>query len=130
MSANPIVWWELATHDQEKSVKFFEKFFGWEFRMDEEMGFHKQINGKFTLDGGAIFTLRRAKLPFIALYIKVDDIHEIVKLIQENGGFIVDPPAELAPNEWICLFNEPSGVTFAMIQEPQKRSSITLLSFP
>ena len=36
---------------------------------------------------------------------------------QENGGFIVDPPAELAPGEWLCLFNDPSGVTFAMIQD-------------
>lgn len=25
---NQIVWWELATHNQEKSAKFFEKVFG------------------------------------------------------------------------------------------------------
>jgi len=116
MSSNPIIWWELATHDQEKSVRFFEKVFGWEFRLDEKVGFYKMRNGNFTLDGGGIFTLRRAKLPFVELYIQVDDIHEKVKAIQENGGFIVDPPAELAPGEWLCLFNELSGVTFAMIQ--------------
>jgi predicted enzyme related to lactoylglutathione lyase len=116
MSANSIVWWELATHDQEKSVRFFEKVFGWEFRLDESVGFYKMKNGNFTLDGGGIFTLRRAKLPFMALYIQVDDIHAKAKLIQEHGGFIADPPAELAPGEWLCLFNEPSGVTFAMIQ--------------
>jgi predicted enzyme related to lactoylglutathione lyase len=46
----------------------------------------------------------------------VDDIQAKATLIQENGGFIVDLPAGLAPDEWICLFNEPSGVTFAMIQ--------------
>jgi len=114
---NPIIWWELATHDQEKSVKFFEKVFGWEFRFDEKVGFYKIKNGSFNLSGGGIFTLRRAKLPFVALYIQVEDIHEKVKAIQENGGFIVDPPAELTPGEWLCLFNEPSGVTFAMIQE-------------
>jgi len=117
MSSNPIIWWELATHDQEKSVRFFEKVFGWEFRFDENVGFYKMKDGNFTLTGGGIFTLRRAKLPFVALYIQVDDIHEKVKAIQENGGFIVDPPAELTPGEWLCLFNEPSGVTFAMIQE-------------
>lgn len=119
MPANPIIWWELATHDQEKSVRFFEKVFGWEFRLDPDLGFHKMTNGGFTLEGGAIFTLRRAKLPFAALYIKVEDIQEKADLIRENGGFIVDPPAELAPGEWICLFNEPSGVTFAMIQTGQ-----------
>jgi predicted enzyme related to lactoylglutathione lyase len=116
MFANPIIWWELATHDQEKSVEFFAKVFGWEFRFDENVGFYKMKNGNFTLGGGAIFTLRRAKLPFVALYIQVEDIHEKAKLIQEHGGFIVDPPAELAPNEWLCLFNEPSGVTFGMLQ--------------
>jgi predicted enzyme related to lactoylglutathione lyase len=31
MSTNPIIWWELATHEQEKSVKFFANVFGWEF---------------------------------------------------------------------------------------------------
>jgi hypothetical protein len=75
-------------------------------------------NGNFTLNGGAIFTLRRAPLPFVALYICVEDIHEKAKLIRENGGLIVDPPAELVPNEWLCLFNEPWGVTFGMIQTP------------
>lgn len=118
MPANPIIWWELATHDQEKTVKFFSKVFGWEFRFDENLGFYKMTNGNFALDGGAIFTLRRAKLPFVALYIRVEDIHEKTKLIEENGGLIVDPPAELAQNEWLCLFNEPSGVTFGMIQTP------------
>ena len=120
MSTNPIVWWELATHDQEKSVRFFEKVFGWKFRFDEKVGFYKMKDGNFTLAGGGIFTLRRAKLPFVALYIQVDDIHEKAKSIQENGGFIVDPPGELAPGEWLCLFNDPSGVTFAMIQEEKK----------
>lgn len=41
MPANPIIWWELATHNQEKSVRFFEKIFGWEFRFDENVGFTK-----------------------------------------------------------------------------------------
>lgn len=116
MSPNPIIWWELATHDQEKSVRFFEGVFGWKFQLDVESGFHKIINASFVMQGGAIFTLRRAKLPFLTLYIQVDDIQEKVRLVREHGGFIVDPPAELAPNQWICLFNEPSGVTFAMIQ--------------
>jgi predicted enzyme related to lactoylglutathione lyase len=113
---NPIIWWELATQDQEKSVHFFETVFGWEFYLDESAGFYKMKNGNFNLHGGGIFTLRRAKLPFLALYIQVEDIHASAELIEANGGLIVDPPAELAPGEWLCLFNDPSGVTFAMIQ--------------
>jgi predicted enzyme related to lactoylglutathione lyase len=115
MTENPIIWWELATQDQEKSVKFFEEVFGWEFYLDENVGFYKMKNGRFNLAGGGIFTLRRAKLPFVCLYIQVDDIQEKAGKIESAGGLIVDPPAELAPGEWLCLFNDPSGVTFAMI---------------
>ena len=116
MSANPIVWWELATYDAEKSVKFFREVFGWQIDFDEKVGFFKMRHNPPTISGGGIFTLRRAKLPFVALYISVDDIHAMAKKIQEHGGFLVDPPFEIG-GEWICLFNEPSGVTFAMIQE-------------
>jgi hypothetical protein len=54
MSANPIIWWELATHDQEKSVKFFEKVFGWEFRFDGNVGFYKMISLALQILRGAL----------------------------------------------------------------------------
>ena len=117
MSSNPIVWWELATHDAEKTVKFFRDVFDWQIDFDEKAGFFKMRHNPPTVSGGGIFTLRRAKLPFVALYISVDDIQAMAKSVQEHGGFIVDPPFEIGGGEWICLFNEPSGVTFAMIQE-------------
>ena len=58
----------------------------------------------------------KARLPFVALYIQVDDIDEKAKTIEENGGFIVEAPFDTSSGSRICLFNEPSGVTFAMIQ--------------
>ena len=60
--------------------------------------------------------MRRAKLPFLTIYIKVDNIDTKVKLIEEADGFVVDPPLDLPGGSRICLFNEPSGVTLAMIQ--------------
>ena len=41
-------------------------------------------------------------------------------MVQENGGFIVIEPFDIGDGERICLFNEPSGVTFAMIQEKSR----------
>ena len=40
MAGDPIVWWELATHDAEKSVAFFEKVFGWDLPFNEQARFH------------------------------------------------------------------------------------------
>ena len=53
---NPVVFWELGTHDGPKSLEFLKKVF-------------------------------------------------------------VEPPHEIGPGTWICLFNDPSGVTFAMLEK-------------
>ena len=119
MQKNPIVFWELASNDAEKSVAFFKSVFDWDIAFDEKSGIHfiREDPSSCAFTGGGIFTLRRAKLPFVAVYIRVDDIHSKAKKIEEAGGFIVDPPQAFVPGgPTICLFNDPSGVTFAMLQ--------------
>ncbi|MBI5842497.1 MAG: hypothetical protein HZB19_20605 [Chloroflexi bacterium] len=37
MTANPIVWWELAAHDAEKTVQFFRDVFDWRIDFDEKL---------------------------------------------------------------------------------------------
>jgi len=121
MQKNPVVFWELASHDMEKSVQFFRDVFDWEIEFSERLGFY--VIPKIAPPGeeldGAVFTLKRARLPFLTVYIQVEDIDAKAKLVVENGGFIVEAPFDISPNSRICLFNEPSGVTFAMIQ-PKK----------
>ena len=119
MSANPVCWWELASHDAEKSVTFLQKVFDWNLVFDEKLGFYvmpADDGDQQVFGGGGVFTLRKAKLPFIALYIRVEDIEAKVRLVEEAGGLIVESPFEIQSGTKICLFNEPSGVTFAMIQ--------------
>jgi hypothetical protein len=123
MADNPVVWWELASHDAEKSVAFFRDVFGWALEFDESAGFYvmsADSQDQSAFAGGGIFTLRRARLPFVALYIAVDDIEAKVRQIVQAGGFIVEAPLEIGSGSKICLFNEPSGVTFAMLQRAHR----------
>ena len=46
---------------------------------------------------------------------------DTVELIEAKGGLVIEEPHEISSGSWICLFNDPSGATFAMIQ--QERSS-------
>jgi len=118
---NPVVFWELASHDAEASVAFFENVFDWKIEMIPNTiihGVHSK-NENAGINGG-IFTLQQAKLPFVAIYIEVDDIEEKAKLIGEGGGLVIEPPHEISKGTWICLFNDPSGVTFAMIQHTKE----------
>ena len=121
MSNNPICYWELASHDAEKSVAFFKKVFVWNFEYDANIGIHElPVANADDFKGGGIFTLKKAKLPFLTVYIRVKDIDEKVKLIEQEGGFIVIDSFELPSGTKICLFNEPSGVTFGMIESARK----------
>lgn len=60
-------------------------------------------------------------MPFLTLYVQVDDIEAKARIVEESGGFIVEAPFELPSGSRICLFNEPSGVTLAMIQPAPKK---------
>ena len=115
---NPVVFWELASHDAERSIAFFEAIFDWEFNAPPESPLY--VARTATEDGGVnggIFTLSKAKLPFLTVYILVDDIVDRAKLIEESGGLIIEEPHEIPGGSWICLFNDPSGATFAMLQQ-------------
>ncbi len=119
MHPNPVCYWELASSDAEKSTRFFHDVFGWDFEYDEKSTIHelpaKEVQKYFA--GGGIFTLKMPRVPFLTIYIRVDDIEEKAKKIEQCGGSIEIPPRVVTPGgPTICLFNEPTGVTFAMIQ--------------
>jgi predicted enzyme related to lactoylglutathione lyase len=98
--------------------------FGWDVFLDEQLGFYRvrPPSGSNPAQG-FVFTLRRAKLPFVAVYIAVDDIHAKARAVVEHGGNIVQGPEEPVPGSLVCLFNEPSGVCFAMIQQRQQEGA-------
>lgn len=123
MKKNPVVYWELASHAAEKTTDFLKKVFGWIPEYDEKTTIFEYPAGEAQDDfsGGGVFTLRRAKLPFLTIYIQVENIEVKAKLVEKYGGFIVESPHEISPGTKICLFNEPSGVTLAMIEKSKKK---------
>ncbi len=116
MAGNPVVYWELASNDAEKSVKFFEELFGWKFKLDSKLNVFDVPADVKEFFGGGILTLQKAKTPFLTIYVKVDDIDEKAAKVEKLGGMIVEPPYDVSERIRVCLFNEPLGVTFAMIQ--------------
>lgn len=109
----------------EKTIEFFKEVFEWKIEFNDRLGFYiiPEINPPNEAIDGAVFTLKRAKLPFLTVFIQVEDILAKAKLIPEKGGFIVDEPSEIPGGLKICLFNEPSGVTFAMLERKSTQPS-------
>lgn len=118
---NPVVYWELASHDADKSSRFLQDVFGWQMEYDPATTIH-EAPGNLAEGScpGGVFTLRKAKLPFLTLYIRVDDIEAKARQITAAGGLIIEGPFSLPSGSKICLFNEPSGVTLAMLEPAEK----------
>jgi len=122
MSNNPVIYWELASHDAEATKAFLCELFEWGAEWDSRIGLYDfEVPEGAPAAGGGVFTLRKAKLPFLTLYVRVDDIAVKAKKVEDLGGFIVEGPMDIPGGSKICLFNEPSGVTLAMI-EPANRA--------
>ena len=119
MANTPVVFWELASHDADKSAQFLKDVFDWDISYDADANFYDVPAFDAPVPGG-IFTLRRARLPFLTIYIRVDDIEAMVTRVEEHGGYIVDPPIVIDSGAKICLFSEPSGVILAMYEPPKK----------
>jgi predicted enzyme related to lactoylglutathione lyase len=83
MKKNPVVYWELASHDAEKTTDFLKKVFGWIPEYDEKTTIFEYPAGEAQNDfsGGGVFTLRRAKLPFLTIYIRVENIEAKARLV-------------------------------------------------
>jgi predicted enzyme related to lactoylglutathione lyase len=118
VASNPVCYWELASHDAGKTVAFLNELFGWRFAYDPATTIHERAPQAPDDDGigGGVFTLRTARLPFLTVYVRVDDIDDMAQRVERLGGLVVVPVTELAGGARICLFNEPCGVTLAMIQ--------------
>jgi predicted enzyme related to lactoylglutathione lyase len=118
MHKHPVCFWELASHDAAKTTAFLRKLFDWDLAFDTRLGFYTMDAGeqRQAFSGGGVFTLSKPRLPFLTLYVAVDDIEAKAAQVEELGGAVVEPPFEIPGGARICLFNEPSGVTLAMIQ--------------
>lgn len=120
MPANPVVFWELGTHDGPRSLEFFKTVFGWSSSPvpGAKTFFHTvETGGEGGGVDGGVFTLSQARPSFVTVYVLVEGIEAKAALVEKAGGLIVEPPHEISPGTWLCLFNEPSGVTFAMLEK-------------
>ncbi len=115
---NPIVHFEIPADDEQRAMDFYKKTFGWDFHkfdMPNNMVYWgvttSEVDEKMRptkpgeINGGLMKRVNPGQ-PFMN-YISVDSIDETLKAIVENGGIVVMPKMEIAPNMgWIAAFKD------------------------
>ena len=105
---------ELASADPERTRKFFEDVFAWEFEFMPEMEYHTYVAPSGP--GGGLMKPMESQPPGILNYLLSDDVDTDVKKIEGAGGHILEPKREIPGVGWWALFQEPTGITLALFQ--------------
>ena len=107
---------EIPTMDVSQSASFYSRTFGWKIRtrgdgaqaFDDVTG---EVSGAFVLDRPP------STRPGLLIYIMVDSVVATCKLVEANGGAIVQPLDPDFP-EIIARFSDPAGNVLGLYQEP------------
>ncbi|HEY4366501.1 MAG TPA: VOC family protein [Steroidobacteraceae bacterium] len=112
-------WHELATTDAAAAVDFYMTLFGWEKSGEFDMG-PMGIYYLFGRNGrqlGGIFNKPEQKPGGSAWlgYTRVKDIHRAVKKVGSSGGRLINGPMEVPGGDWVAMFEDPHGASFAAV---------------
>ena len=116
-------YFDMTVRDLEAARDFFEKVLGWRFERFpmpfEYYRVHAGIESEPGIDGG-IGRIDDAPLsggsPMTQVTVQVPNIDEVLSLVEESGGRIVEPKISIPGVGWYATCTEPGGLLFGVIQ--------------
>lgn len=117
-----LVHFEMNVKDVQKAIAFYENVFGWKFqKWDGPMDYWLIMTGDEIepgIDGGLGY--EEAGFPKVVNTIDVNDIDDIIKKIERNGGKIVKPKHAIPKVGWLAYFKDSEGVISGIMQNDPK----------
>ena len=98
---------EVTGKDGQKLQKFYKDIFGWDLDTDNPGGYgmYRQADG---LTGG-IGAAQDGGAGNVTFYVHSDDPQGVLDKVASNGGTVVMPLTQVAPETTIALFADPEG---------------------
>ena len=113
-----LVHFEMNVKDVHKTIAFYESVFGWEFKKwDGPMDYWLIMTGDENepgIDGGLGF--EEEGFPKVINTIDVNNIDDIIKKIESNGGEIVRLKHAVPGVGWLAYFKDSEGVMSGIMQ--------------
>lgn len=117
-----LVHFEMNVKDVHKTIAFYEEVFGWMFqKWDGPMDYWLIMTGDENepgIDGGLGY--EEEGFPKVVNTIDVDDIDDVIKKIEKNGGEIVKPKHAVPGVGWLAYFKDSEGVMSGIMQNDPK----------
>ena len=114
-----IVHFELNVKDVEKTIKFYENVFGWRIeKWDGPLDYWLIMTGEENEPGiGGGLGFEEEDFPKIVNTIDVENVDEIIKKIEKNGGEIIRPKHAVPGVGWLAYFKDSEGIVTGIMQD-------------
>ena len=111
-----VVWHDLLTDDVNEAKQFYGQLFGWTFQ--EHEGYTLILN-KGEPIAGIVYTAAVEDGSGRATWVtclSVADVDEHAGWIEEIGGKVVQPPAEMGKRGRYCIVSDPQGAPLVLLR--------------
>jgi predicted enzyme related to lactoylglutathione lyase len=104
---NKVIHVEVTGKNGPALQKFYSSVFGWSLNTDNPGGYgmYRQDDG---ITGG-IGADQNGGAGHVTFYVHADDPEQVLKDVATNGGQVIMPQTEVAPETKIALFTDPEG---------------------
>jgi predicted enzyme related to lactoylglutathione lyase len=122
-------WTELMTTDEEGAKQFYSALFGWETEeapMEGVEGMEGMKYAVIKVDGDPVGGLTgmppecKGMPPSWGVYVTVDDVDAIAAKVEELGGTLLRPPADIPNVGRFCVIQDPQGAALCAITYVKK----------
>jgi len=113
---HPVIHFEITGKDGPRIQKFYTDLFGWEINSNNPLGYG-MVDTK-TSDGikGGIYKAPH-DVPFLTLYVRVDDLQKFLDKAEKLGGQAVVPPTPVPGIGAYAFFKDIDGNIVGLFKE-------------
>lgn len=120
-SGKRVLWNELVTTDQKACGDFFAGLLGWD-RKEVDMG-PMGVYTLFQANGEDVAGMMnplsdysKARPPFWAVYVEVDDVDECAAKVKNLGGAVIAAPEDIPDVGRVCMISDPTGAPVCLMK--------------
>ncbi len=116
---NPVIHFEITGKDGPRIQKFYTDLFGWEINSNNPIGYG--VVDTKTNEGikGGIYKAPH-DVPFLTLYVRVDDLQKFLDKAERLGGQAVVPPTPVPGVGSYAFFKDTDGNIVGLFKELEK----------
>jgi uncharacterized protein len=107
--ANPVVHFEIAGSDGEKTREFYGRLFGWDYQMYGSAGYGMVSPAGEQSIGGGVCEAPEGSRPYVTFYVQVDDLAAFLARAESLGGKTCLPPMPIPDMGSMAMFTDPDG---------------------